>query len=96
MAFMVGSAIIALPLSGSLPYVVGIARTGRNGDMALFDEELPKKKKAGHEIGEDLAKLSVDELVERIGLLRAEVERLEEAIRAKRASADAAQSFFKR
>jgi uncharacterized small protein (DUF1192 family) len=38
----------------------------------------------------------VDELVERIALLRAEVERLEEAIRAKRASADAAQSFFKR
>jgi uncharacterized small protein (DUF1192 family) len=64
--------------------------------MALFDEELPKKKKAGHEIGEDLAKLSVDELIERIGLLTAEIARLEEAVRAKRASADAAQSFFRR
>ena len=64
--------------------------------MAVFDEELPKKKKAGHELGEDLAALSVDELGERIALLRTEIARLEEAIAAKRASANVAESFFKR
>ena len=40
--------------------------------MPIFDEELPKKKKA-HEIGEDLAALSLDELDERIELLRSEI-----------------------
>ena len=63
--------------------------------MAIFEEEAPKKKKL-HEIGEDLAALSVDELGERIALLKAEILRLEEAIRLKRASADVAQTFFKR
>jgi uncharacterized small protein (DUF1192 family) len=63
--------------------------------MAIFEEEPPKKKKA-HEIGEDLAALSVDELEERVALLKAEILRLEEAIRLKRASADVAASFFKR
>jgi uncharacterized small protein (DUF1192 family) len=89
------SAIVALPLPGSLHYVVGIARTGRIGDMALFEEELPKKR-AAHEIGEDLGKLSVDELGERIAILKGEIERLEAAVRLKRESADQAQSFFKR
>ncbi len=64
--------------------------------MPLFDEEQPKKKKAGHELGEDLATLSVDELGERIRLLKAEIARLEEAAAAKRASANVAESFFKR
>lgn len=64
--------------------------------MALFDEELPKRKKAVHEVGEELAKLSVDELEERIGILSAEIERLKAEMDRKRASAEAAQSFFKR
>jgi len=64
--------------------------------MALFDEELPKRKKTVHEVGEDLAKLSVDELEERIGILAAEIDRLKAEIEAKRASAQAAQSIFKR
>ena len=64
--------------------------------MPLIDEELPKKKKAGHELGEDLSTLSLHELDERIGLLKAEIERIESAIRLKRASADSAASFFKR
>jgi uncharacterized small protein (DUF1192 family) len=79
-----------------LPYVVGIARTARDGDMALFDDDLPKKKKAAHEIGEDLAKLSVDELEERIRILTGEIARIEEAVSAKRASANVAETFFKR
>jgi uncharacterized small protein (DUF1192 family) len=62
-----------------------------------MDDDLPlKKKKTVHEIGQDLALLSVDELAERIGLLKDEIGRLEEAINAKRASRDAASAFFKR
>jgi uncharacterized small protein (DUF1192 family) len=63
--------------------------------MPLFDEEPPKKKKA-HELGEDLATLSVDELGARIEILRAEIARLEQALAAKHASAGVAASFFKR
>jgi uncharacterized small protein (DUF1192 family) len=62
--------------------------------MPLFDEEPPKKKKP-HELGEDLAALSVDELAERIALLKAEIARLDQAMAAKRASANVAASFFK-
>ncbi len=62
--------------------------------MAIFDEEAPKKK-ALHELGEDLAKLSRDELFERIVLLKREISRLEEAITSKEASAAAAAAFFK-
>ncbi|MEX2318654.1 MAG: DUF1192 domain-containing protein [Bauldia sp.] len=63
--------------------------------MAIFDEEAPKKK-AVHEIGEDLSKLSLDELAERVQIMKAEIERIEEAAAAKKASADVAASFFKR
>jgi len=63
--------------------------------MPLFDEE-PVKKKKPHELGEELGALSVDELRERIDLLKAEIVRLEQALAAKRASADVAASFFKR
>lgn len=62
--------------------------------MAIFDEEAPKKK-SRHEIGEDLASLSLDELRDRIGILQREIVRLEEGIAAKQASAAAAASFFK-
>ena len=64
--------------------------------MPLIEDEPPKKKKAAHELGEDLATLSLAELDERIGLLKIEIERIESAIRQKRASADVAASFFKR
>lgn len=64
--------------------------------MPLFDEEPPRKKKAPHIIGEELATLSLDELAERIAVLRAEIVRIEEAVRSKQASADVAASFFKR
>jgi len=62
--------------------------------MALFDD-VPVEKSAPHKLGEDLARLSIDELNDRIGLLEAEVQRLREEIRAKAASRDAASSFFK-
>lgn len=63
--------------------------------MPIVDEE-PAKKKKSHEIGEDLATLSLDELDARIELLRTEIGRIEDAIRSKRASATAADAFFKR
>jgi uncharacterized small protein (DUF1192 family) len=63
--------------------------------MPILDEELPRKKKT-HDIGEDLATLSLDELDARIELLRNEIRRIEDAIKAKQASASAADAFFKR
>ncbi|MBZ0229744.1 MAG: DUF1192 domain-containing protein [Bauldia sp.] len=63
--------------------------------MPMFDEEQPKKKVA-HLLGEDLSALSLDELDERIAVLKAEIARIEEAAGSKRASARIADSFFKR
>ena len=67
----------------------------RDMAMALFDEELPKRK-AELTVGEDLSKLSIAELEDRIALLKAEIVRVEEAVAAKRASLGVADSFFKR
>jgi uncharacterized small protein (DUF1192 family) len=62
--------------------------------MAADDEERPRKK-ITHEIGQDLALLSVGELAERIALLQGEIERLQAASNAKEASRNAADKFFK-
>jgi uncharacterized small protein (DUF1192 family) len=62
---------------------------------AIEDDDRPKKKIA-HEIGQDLALLSLAELAERIALLQAEIARLEEARAKKQASLSAADQFFKR
>jgi uncharacterized small protein (DUF1192 family) len=62
--------------------------------MAIFDED-ERPKPAAHAIGEDLATLSEEELVERIAVLRGEIERIEEVLASKRASRDAASTFFK-
>jgi uncharacterized small protein (DUF1192 family) len=62
--------------------------------MAADDEERPRKK-ITHEIGQDLALLSVSELAERIALLQGEIERLQAASNAKEASRNAADKFFK-
>ena len=61
--------------------------------MAAEDDDKPKK--IVHEIGQDLYLLSVEELGDRIALMTAEIERLKEAMAKKRASKDAAASFFK-
>jgi uncharacterized small protein (DUF1192 family) len=58
------------------------------------DDDAPRRK-ITHEIGQDLSLLSVDELTERITLLRAEIERLEAAKVGKQASRNAADRFFK-
>jgi uncharacterized small protein (DUF1192 family) len=62
--------------------------------MAIEDDDKPRKK-ISHEIGQDLSLLSVEELSERIALLTSEIERLQAAMSRKRASKDAADSFFK-
>ena len=62
--------------------------------MAAEDDDKPRKK-ISHEIGQDLSLLSVEELTERIALLKSEIERLDAAMSRKRASKDAANSFFK-
>jgi uncharacterized small protein (DUF1192 family) len=64
--------------------------------MPAMDEEDRPKKKLVHEIGQDLALLSVEELADRIALLRDEIARLEQDIARKRASRSAADQFFKR
>jgi uncharacterized small protein (DUF1192 family) len=61
-----------------------------------MDEEALRPKKKLHELSEDLALLSVDELRERIEALQAEIARLETAIRSKEASKSVADTFFKR
>ena len=58
------------------------------------DDDAPRRK-ITHEIGQDLSLLSVDELAERITLLRAEIDRLEAAKIGKQASRNAADRFFK-
>lgn len=62
--------------------------------MPIEDDDRPRKK-ITHEIGQDLSLLSVEELTERVALLKTEVARLEEATVKKRASRDAANSVFK-
>ncbi len=62
---------------------------------AIDPDDLPKKK-VTHELGQDLALLSVAELSERIRLLKEEIARLEAEMASKRASQTAADAFFKK
>lgn len=61
--------------------------------MPIEDDDRPRK--ISHEIGQDLSLLSVEELTERVALLKTEIARLEEAATRKRASRDVANSIFK-
>jgi uncharacterized small protein (DUF1192 family) len=60
------------------------------------DEDDRPKKKITHEIGQELALLSIKELQERIALLKEEITRLEGAITGKQASRNVADQFFKK
>jgi uncharacterized small protein (DUF1192 family) len=64
--------------------------------MAANEDEDRPKKKLVHEIGQDLALLSIEELGARIALLTSEIERLEAVRTSKQASRSAADQFFKR
>lgn len=63
--------------------------------MAIFDDE-PRKPASAHVVGQDISLMSVDELSERIAMLKAEIERLE-GERAKRGQTkSAAEALFRR
>ena len=62
---------------------------------ASEDDDRPKKKIV-HEIGQDLALLSIRELEERIVLLNEEIGRLQAAIASKQGSRSVADQFFKK
>jgi len=64
--------------------------------MAKDDDDDRPKKKIVHEIGQDLALLSVNELRERIALLKDEIARLETSIASKQTSRNVADQFFKK
>ena len=64
--------------------------------MPLIDDDERPKRKLAHEIGQDLALLSVEELRDRIELLKGEIVRLEAAMASKQASRTSADTFFKR
>ncbi|HKG01380.1 MAG: DUF1192 domain-containing protein [Xanthobacteraceae bacterium] len=64
--------------------------------MPIIDEEERPKKKLAHEIGQDLALLSVEELRDRIALLKEEIARLEAAMASKQASRSTADQFFRK
>mgnify|MGYP003388413891 CR=1 FL=1 len=63
--------------------------------MALFDNE-PVKPKRLHEVGQDLSALSVQELSERIQVLKDEIGRLEAELAAKGHTRSAAEQLFPR
>jgi uncharacterized small protein (DUF1192 family) len=60
-----------------------------------MDDDQPRKK-VTHDIGQDLGLLSVEELAGRIGLLKAEIVRLEANMAQKQGSRSVADQFFKR
>jgi len=64
--------------------------------MPISDDDDRPKKKLAHELGQDLALLSVAELRDRIALLKEEIARLEAAMTAKQASRSSADEFFKK
>jgi uncharacterized small protein (DUF1192 family) len=68
----------------------------RRPEMPAIDEDDKPKKKIAHEVGQELALLSVGELAERIGLLKDEIARLEAEMAKKRVSQNAANQFFKK
>jgi uncharacterized small protein (DUF1192 family) len=62
----------------------------------MIEEDDRPQKKITHEIGQELALLSVKELEERIVLLREEIARLEASMAGKQTSRSVADQFFKK
>ena len=63
--------------------------------MTRYDEEGRKIEAPAHAVGADISELSVEELRERIEMLRNEIKRVEVAIESKSGSIAAAEAFFK-
>jgi len=64
--------------------------------MPAMDEDDRPKKKIVHEIGQDLALLSIKELEDLIGLLNGEIGQLQANIATKQGSRSVADQFFKK
>jgi len=65
--------------------------------MAIEDDELaPRKKPPQYALGEDLSAMSEHELDTRIQAFENEIARCREAIKARRATRSAADSFFRK
>ena len=60
-----------------------------------IDDDRPETPPPAHIVGQDLSHLSVADLRERVELLRAEIARIEEALRLKDDVRNAADSLFK-
>jgi uncharacterized small protein (DUF1192 family) len=71
-------------------------RTRTEAAMPAIDDEDRPKRKIVHEIGQELALLSVKEIDERVALLKEEIARLEAAKAGKQASRNVADTFFKK
>jgi uncharacterized small protein (DUF1192 family) len=70
--------------------------TSRVREDGVREDEDRVRKVPAHEIGQALDTLSVEDLAERIALLRREIARLEAARAAKESARGAADAFFKR
>lgn len=62
--------------------------------MAFETDDMAPVRKIAHEIGQDLYTLSIEDFDERIALLKAEIQRLEEARGRKAAQRAAADNLF--
>ncbi len=60
----------------------------------MFDDDARPPAAAPVEIGADLSSLSIEELKDRVELLRAEIGRIEAELAAKDSSRNAAESLF--
>ena len=64
--------------------------------MGLFDEDIPKKPESSKiTVGEDLARVSEDELSERISALTEEINRTRQELEQRSTIRDAANSVFR-
>jgi uncharacterized small protein (DUF1192 family) len=79
--------------SGEKFFVMLILSAAMRIFLPMFDEELPKPKTA--EFPRNLDGVSIDELQDYISDLKAEITRVEDDIAGKKASQNAAASFFK-
>jgi uncharacterized small protein (DUF1192 family) len=70
--------------------------SGGGKTMPAIDEDDRPKKKIVHEIGQELALLSVRELEERIALMNEEIARLTAEIARKQVSRGVADQIFKK
>ena len=68
-------------------------RDDEDGKMMMDDEDRPPQREIV--VGADLSKLSVEELLERVAALKAEIVRIEADMATKQSSRSAANSVFK-